>query len=253
MGPGAPAYYEIGAPSGAYAGKPPKGTMLLIHGGGWFVVGRETLVPVRPYADHWRARGWTTLSVDYRACAQSIKDVSWFMTRLRVLRPHAVVCVAGLSAGGHLALLLASFRPDISCVISLAGPTDLPGLQYEQTYDPSTGTMTTAVATKLYYMAAGTFGSYGPLSATSPITYAARIKARVLLANGQADSKVPTQQATDYAAAVRAAQPGLYVDQVLMESGSQPFVHTGVSEAALADLYAREKALVAPLIAPLVP
>ena len=32
---GAPAYYEVGLPTGAYAGQPPRGVMLVIHGGGW--------------------------------------------------------------------------------------------------------------------------------------------------------------------------------------------------------------------------
>jgi hypothetical protein len=104
------------------------------------------------------------------------------------------------------------------------------------------------VATKLYYMAVGTFGGFGPLSVMSPITYAGRIKARVLLANGETDNKVPVQQAVDYAAALRTAQPNLYVDTVMLPPGNQPFVHTGVSEAGLADFYAREDALVAPLV-----
>ena len=33
--PGAPAYYEVGLPTGAYAGQAPRGAMLVIHGGGW--------------------------------------------------------------------------------------------------------------------------------------------------------------------------------------------------------------------------
>src|SRR3954470_19479912 len=35
-----PAYYELGAPTGPHAGQPPKGVMLVIHGGGWWRVGK---------------------------------------------------------------------------------------------------------------------------------------------------------------------------------------------------------------------
>jgi acetyl esterase/lipase len=248
LGAEAPAYYEIGVPTGAFAGKPPKGVMLVIHGGGWFVVGKETLVPVRSYVDNWRARGWTTLSIDYRACGQSLTDVFWFMRRVREIRPNAVVCAAGLSAGGHLALLLASVRPDVACVISVAGPTDLSSLPNQQTFDPVTATMSAVVPTKLFNMAAAAFGGVGTLNAWSPISYAGRIKARVLLANGELDNKVPVQQATDYAAALRSAQPGLYVDEVLLPPGTQPFVHTGASEAGLLEFHAAEDALTAPLV-----
>ena len=39
--------------------------------------------------------------------------------------------MAGVSAGGHIALMLAVRNPDVACVMSLAGPTDLPALRTE--------------------------------------------------------------------------------------------------------------------------
>src|SRR4051794_12887640 len=61
LGSGAPAYYEVGEPTGDYAGQTPKGVMLVIHGGGWFTVGGHAVETMRPEADRWRARGWRTL------------------------------------------------------------------------------------------------------------------------------------------------------------------------------------------------
>src|SRR4051794_24908357 len=33
----APAAYEVGRPMGRFAGRPPRGVMLLVHGGGWYL------------------------------------------------------------------------------------------------------------------------------------------------------------------------------------------------------------------------
>ena len=97
LGADVPAYYEIGAPAGAYAGLPPKAIMLVIHPGGWFQVGKEVLAHwARPMADRWRTSGWQTVALDYHACGQSIFDVLWFMQRVRYLYPHTVICADGL-------------------------------------------------------------------------------------------------------------------------------------------------------------
>src|SRR5689334_10864411 len=113
LGADAPAYYEIGAPTGTHTGRAPKAIMLVIHPGGWYVVGQEALARwARPIAKRWRSAGWQTVTVDYRACGYSIVDVLWFMQRLRALHPSAVICATGSSAGAHLAMLLATMRPD---------------------------------------------------------------------------------------------------------------------------------------------
>ena len=57
MGSDAPAYYEVGSPTGDFTGQSPKGTMLLIHGGGWFMNGAGAVGGERTEADRWRARG----------------------------------------------------------------------------------------------------------------------------------------------------------------------------------------------------
>ena len=45
-----------------------------------------------------------------------------------------------------------------------------------------------------------------------------------------------------------AADPNAYVDAVHLDAGDVPFVHTGVTSAALDDFHSREDALVAPLV-----
>jgi acetyl esterase/lipase len=75
---GAPAYYEVGLPTGAYAGQAPRGIMLVIHGGAWMKTGIGAVQSMRPDANRWRARGWETVNLTYRACGQTATDVLWF-------------------------------------------------------------------------------------------------------------------------------------------------------------------------------
>ena len=106
----APAYYEVGRPLN---GVSPKGVVIQVHGGGWSIVGIGATVSRRPNADWWRGQGWTSVNVDYRACAQSLPDVLWFYDRVKAVWPSLPVCIEGGSAGGQLALMVAALRPDL--------------------------------------------------------------------------------------------------------------------------------------------
>src|SRR5690348_6185689 len=64
--------YEVGYPAGRYAGRRPRGIMLLIHGGGWYIVGPGPLATQRDAALRWRRRGWLTVNLDYPACGRSL-------------------------------------------------------------------------------------------------------------------------------------------------------------------------------------
>ena len=102
---GAPAYYEVGLPTGAYAGQAPRGAMLVIHGGGWVTTGTGAVQASRAEADRWRARGFETVNFTYRGCGLSIADATWFYDKARArFGASAKICATGISAGGHLAL-----------------------------------------------------------------------------------------------------------------------------------------------------
>ena len=247
LGADAPAYYEIGAPSGRYAALPAKAIMLVIHPGGWFVVGKESVARWgRPMANRWRNAGWETVNVDYGACGASIVDVLWFMQRVRYLHPGAVICATGSSAGGHLAMLLAAMRPDLACAISHAGPTDLLSLEHQFTRDAA-GHWTDAGAKLLSNYAKAAFGA-DTLVPRSPRQHAAQITARVLLATGRTDPLVPHGQDEAMARELRWRRSGGYVDVLTLPPGDQFFVHTYVTKDSLRLLRAREDALVAPLV-----
>jgi acetyl esterase/lipase len=250
---GAPAYYEVGLPTDDHAGQPPRGVMLVIHGGSWVDNGSFWVQTMRADADRWRARGWETVNFTYRSCGQSLGDVLWFYDRARTWFGAATICALGTSAGAHLGLLIGANRPDLYCAVSQAGPTDLSTIQNERTYNPATGLHDSTLGGRLVHnLGAAAFGDEN-LAAYSPAAQAsATLKnTRVLQAFSADDAFVPFQQAADLAQAVRAANPAAYVDNVQLATGTIPFGHGLVTQAALDDFYGREDQLVA-AVAPMV-
>jgi acetyl esterase/lipase len=229
----------------------PKAIMLTIHGGGWFIVGPAAAAMERPEADRWRAAGWLTLNISYRGCADSIDDVFWFYQHVRAMvDPAYTVCASGASAGAHLATLLAATFPDLGCAIGQGVPTDLLSVATETAYDPARRTDDqTAGPALVAGWAEAAFGPAPlPLVLASPILYASNVRARLLLADAHDDPLLPFKQATDLAAAIRAAHPASYVDTEQLASGPIWFVHAGVSPDAMTSYRAREDALVEPLL-----
>jgi len=121
-----PFYYEVGEPSGAHADRPPRGVLILFHGGGWSSNGSGAAASVRGEADRWRARGWRTVNSSYRPCGSSLIDALSLYDRVRETYGSASpVCTLGQSAGGHLALMVAAF-----------GEENLPSYSPVQVADP---------------------------------------------------------------------------------------------------------------------
>jgi acetyl esterase/lipase len=247
---GAPGYYEVGMPTGAFEGQPPRGVMLVLHGGGWMKTGMGAVEFVRADADRWRARGWETVNFTYRSCGQSLDDALWFYDQARAwFNPGTKICALGTSAGGYLSLLIGANRPDLYCAVSQAGPTDLRSIRDELAYDPVTGLHDQTLGGRLVYnLAAAAFGEEN-LARFSPAALASGTLSgtRVLQAFSADDQLVSFQQVADLAGAMRAANPGAYVDDVQLAAGSIPFGHGRVTQAALDDFYVREERLVAPV------
>ncbi|MEY2514284.1 MAG: hypothetical protein QOJ89_1642, partial [bacterium] len=230
-----PFAYEVGEPAGGRA----RGVMIVLHGGAWFSVGRAKLSLTRADAARWQARGWRTVNATYRPCATSVDDVLRLYDRVRTTYgASAPICAFGRSAGGQLALLLAVRRSQLACVIAEAGIADLSTLASQSAAAGTTGPATVA------NWATAAFGA-DRLAQVSAGT--APVHARVLYAIGAADTLVPFEQATDFAAAQHRRDPAAYVDTLRVPAGDELFEHAFVSEAGLQDFYAREQALVAPL------
>ena len=250
LGSIAPAPYEIGAPTNSPDRlEPVHRVMIFIHGGAWATVGKKAMRGERETAAKWRAAGWQTVSVSYRACKRSVGDVVRFYDLVRArVGPWVPICLRGQSAGGHLALMVAAKRPGVACVIALASPTDLRSVRAQGRIEADSGAAPPELregAARVANLGDAAFGKRNR-RARSPVAFAPRIAARLLLATALDDEVIPQGQATALQDAVKAARPGAYVDAMRLDAGSNGFVHGSASAASAHDFDVRAAALVAP-------
>lgn len=231
----APAYYETGKPTGLYAGLRPKGVMLVIHGGGWATVGSPAVAQMRPQADRWRSEGWSTVNLTYRACGQSVDDVTWFYDAVAALSGNAPICATGDSAGGHLALVLATRRP-LSCVIARGGITDLVSIDSQTAPDVNTGLPQSTGPMWVKQLAIAAFGA-DRLAELSPALHLDQIHARVLQGIAATDPYVPLAQTAEL--------DPIGATTMVLAGGTTAFVHSTVSALDLASFQLQEDALTA--------
>lgn len=215
-------YSQFNQPSGDHAGSAPLGYVLLIHGGGWKLVGAGMAGLMDPTADRLNQAGYATLNVDYGPGKRSLPDVLRFYDRLRAQAgPSAEICTYGDSAGGHLALLVAQRRPDVACVIADAAPTDLDAL-------PGGPGGLRRTARRL-------FGGPAALRRWSPA--GRKLGQPALLAYGRRDDVVPIGQGR------RMLRRAPHAKLVGLRPGHAPWVHVSVAKRDLTRLYAAQLAL----------
>lgn len=187
-------------------------TVVLVHGGGWVATGEAAMATVRSTARRFNRDGYRTVSLDYRAGSKGIDDVKRGYDQEAERRPGESRCVYGESAGGHWALLLAASRPAIDCVIAVAAPTNL----------------TSGLSDFLNERVAAVFGLLGV--AYSPVTYADKITASVLLAYGADDEQVPVSQGAQLERELASAKLRV------LPAGRRKWMHGTASKEAISDL-----------------
>jgi len=213
---------QLDLPSGQFAGKPPRAVLILIHGAGWTGLSRAAYRSEAATAPLFTRLGYATMTIDYSPGAAGVRDVGrYYAVARRRFGTRTPICAVGTSAGGHLALMLAVRQPDLACVISLAGPTDLVALDSE----PGGG-----VAAGLARQA---FGATR-LADVSPARYAGAIRARVMLVYAAGDPIVPVAQGYAMARADRRAQ------LIVLPPGQANFIHSKVDRTAVERAEAQE-------------
>jgi acetyl esterase/lipase len=223
---------EWGMPA-ARVHKAPVGWVMIIHGGGWQVVGKEQVIASRPQAAFFSEHGWGTYNIDYRAGSKSLSDVlsAYDHLRKRAGR-HAPVCAWGGSAGGHLAMMLAAFRPTVDCVISEAGPTDLLTFPHESAWAPPGVPPTTGPDWIFDTFVIPSFSDVQrQLWWWSPVRWASRIEAHMLLGASTYDDLVPQEQMYDMEKVAHALTTVMLLPGTPAKNPTN-FTHASVTAAA---------------------
>jgi acetyl esterase/lipase len=185
---------------------------MLIHGGGWSGINPAAFQSEVAIAPIFNALGFETMAIEYRKGALGVHDIQAAYDRARKRFGRKLpICAVGPSAGGHLALMLAVRNPSLACVISQAGPSDLPALKTQPGGDGA------------YKLATEAFGDNASvLAANSPALHASSIKAKVMLVYAANDPVVPVAQGEE----MKRADPSATL--IVLPPGTATFVHTGV-------------------------
>ena len=191
--------------------KSPKGTVLIVHGGGWKQTSDAEISLMRPIAKAFNDAGWSTRIQAQHGGLRSYADVINGVASLKKSIGSGPLCLYGESSGGHLALLTAAAMGDrVRCVIAAAAPTwlDIPGDTGDHQY--VRGLAISAFTER----ALGVF---------SPLAYAAQTRAQILMVHAENDPLIAPWQAQMYAA----LKPGTRT--VLLPPGDVRWIHSDVS------------------------
>lgn len=219
----------LGLPDGAG----PFPTILAVHGG------PHSAIPdvYNPGGQAWLDHGYAYLTVNYRGSTtfgRAFKEKIWgdlghwevedmvaardWLLREGIARPNAIL-VTGASYGGYLTLMALGTRPDLwAAGMALVAPADFITDYYDGTAW-SKGYRTA--------MMGGTpEDKPARYAASSPITYAERVTAPLLVIQGRNDLRCPPRQMERYAETMRALGKPFEIDW--FDSG-----HTGLDDEML--------------------
>ncbi len=189
--------------------------VVLPHGGPWV----RDAWGFDPLVQMLASRGYAVLQVNYRGSTgygkafhelgrrevgHKIQDDIEDGTRWAVAQGLADpkrIAIVGSSFGGYSALFALGHNPDLyRCGVSISGVTDWPAI-YERLQDPER-----AIARRYWTeMVGDPKADEADLRAISPVNFADRITAPVLLIQGQEDHIVPSKQARAMIAALERA------------------------------------------------
>jgi acetyl esterase/lipase len=203
---------------------PVRGTMILVHGGGWAGHdGAQQNELLRNPGDLFVARGWRVVSIDYDegpAGLQGVIDVA--NAELARHSSDGPLCLYGQSAGAHLALMAASRLSAIDCVIAFGAPTDL--YQYTVEAAASSDPLVKLVSSQIGRL----FGTTA--EATAPwnlVSLAPALRADVLLVHEADDPLVPASHGQRF----QAARPTTQLVELPAGDPAGPrFMHGTVSD-----------------------
>jgi hypothetical protein len=220
-------FYEIYDPVG-----PARGTMLMLHGGGWKDQRGNARSALTVASLAFRANGWRVVNVSYSpgppAPGHSLdpfpmmRDVVAFYDQIHRAFTGPI-CAYGESAGAHLAAMLAIERPSLTCAIISAAPLDLLPLLK----------LTSPVGVGFIRSTFGTRRSV--LAAWSPALLWRRgiDRTAVFATDASNDTVVPPEQLRAFEAADPAVDGTVVSGASAGSSDAVPWMHSDVSRTAI--------------------
>ncbi len=201
----------------------PRAVVIMLHGGSWFgrVPNQQDSMVTRSERMSAKARV-ITMNIDYDSGVGSFANTATAYDVARQKFPNLPICLFGSSAGGNIALIVATQRP-VDCVISEAGPTDL------------NTTESTVRESAKFLLGESRFVALSPLYASK------QIKAPTLLVNATNDPKIPY---ASQAVAYKKKYPKVQLVTLRPGDGKGDFVHSKVDSVQLAKAENREASLV---------
>jgi len=194
-----PAPEPLRAPAAAMTASPAKvrGTMIMLHGGGWTGPGPRSQAKLMTMpGESLAGRGWRIVSVDYRAGADSLADVLTAAGTEAAQATGGLLCIYGESAGAQLALVAAARVPAVDCVVAVAPPADF------ETYIAEVRASNDSQRTYVADQIEAVWGATPELRAPyDPIKLISSIRADVLLLREADDPLIPIEQVENFVAA----------------------------------------------------
>lgn len=197
---------------------PTRGTMILLHQGGWAASGASAVRSLRPVARRFQRMGWRTLNTSYSNGRPGLRDIEAAFRYSDRRWGRDPICAYGESSGGHWALVLATTRP-LDCVVAAAAPTLLPAW-----VDGFARGRERRHWSRVIH---SVFGSRRGALELSPVTRWRGRRVPVYLLYAGNDPIVPTSQGRQMERVAPVSE--LFV----LPGGSAPFVHSKVAGPAL--------------------
>lgn len=221
-----PVIQPVQAPITADPVGPARGTMIMVHAGGWAGHdGHAQDLLLKQPGDLFLARGWRVVSIDYDEGVAGLQDVlDAAGAELARKSGDGPVCIYGESSGAHLALVAAARLRAIDCVIGLGTPTDL--MLYESEAAVSGDARVRQVSSQISRFFGTTLAE---TALWDPVALAPTIHADVLLVH-EADDEIVTAA---HAQRFQAARPTTQVVELEPGDRNDPatdFMHGTVSD-----------------------
>jgi acetyl esterase/lipase len=206
-----------------------RGTMIMVHGGGWVGPGplsQKSLMTMP--GETLSGRGWKIVSVDYHAGSAGLQDVLDAAGQELAQPAGGPLCIYGESAGAQMALVAAARLSGVDCVAAMGPPADFEAYQAEvrATNDPDRS----IIAAQMASVWGQTPEERAP---NDPVKLAKSIRADVLILREADDSLIPIEQIENFVA----ARPTTEHVELQSAPGSDPaqfYLHGTLSDAGRA-------------------